>query len=256
MGRHCERSEANQGRGDPLDCFASLAMTVRSGGATPSARHERNSAQMNRDREAALDLCPRLGSAIAELEIYERLLRRWQDKINLVATPTLDEIWVRHFADSAQILDVFPDVSRWADLGSGAGFPGMVLALCLKDRPGAKVHLIESDQRKAAFLRAVSRETNAPTTIHVGRIEKELPLLLGQIDGVTSRAVAPLSQLLAWSHEHLLKDAVCAFLKGEDWHNELTASQAMGSFQMRAIPSRTHPSARLITVSLDPTRLR
>lgn len=211
---------------------------------------------MKEDREAALELCPRLRSITAELEIYEGLLRRWQEKINLVAAPTLNEIWVRHFADSAQILDVFPDVSRWADLGSGAGFPGMVLALCLKDRAGAMVHLIESDQRKAAFLRAVSRETGAPATIHVGRIERELAPLLGQIDGVTSRAVAPLPQLLAWSHDHLLKNGVCVFLKGEDWRNELTASQSMSSLQLRAIPSRTHPNARLITVSLDPSRLR
>jgi 16S rRNA (guanine527-N7)-methyltransferase len=215
-----------------------------------------NGIQMNRDREAALELCPRLRSVTAELEIYETLLRRWQEKINLVAAPTLNEIWVRHFADSAQILDAFPEVARWADLGSGAGFPGMVLALCLKDRPGATVHLIESDQRKAAFLRAVSRETGAPAKIHVGRIEKELPPLLGQIDGVTSRAVAPLPQLLAWSQDHLLKNGVCVFLKGEDWRNELTASQSMSSLQMRAISSRTHPNARLITVALDPSRLR
>jgi 16S rRNA (guanine527-N7)-methyltransferase len=213
-------------------------------------------ANMNKDRETALELCPRLRSITAELEIYESLLRRWQGTVNLVAAPTLDEIWVRHFADSAQILDLFPELSRWADLGSGAGFPGMVLALCLKDREGAEVHLIESDQRKAAFLRAVSRETSAPATVHVGRIENELPPLLGQIDGVTSRAVAPLPQLLTWSHDHLLKNGVCVFLKGEEWRNELTASQSMSSLHMRAIPSRTHPNARLIAVSLDPSRLR
>jgi 16S rRNA (guanine527-N7)-methyltransferase len=205
------------------------------------------------DREAAAELCPRLHSIAAELEIYERLLRRWQAKINLVAAPTLDEIWMRHFADSAQILDICPEVSNWADLGSGAGFPGMVLALCLKGRPDAQVHLIEGDQRKAAFLRAVSRETAAPATIHVGRIEAELPLLLGKVGGLTARALAPLPQLLAWSRSHLLKNAVCVFLKGEDWRDELTASQAMSSFQMQAIPSRTHPSARLIKISSNST---
>src|SRR5208283_869273 len=110
--------------------------------------------------------------------------------------------------------------SRWADLGSGAGFPGMVLALLLKGRSGAVVHLIESDQRKAAFLRAVSRETGAPAIIHMGRIEAELEPLIGEVEGICARALASLPQLVAWSREHLLKNAIGVFLKGEDWRGE------------------------------------
>ena len=102
-------------------------------------------------REQALGLFPELKPIEAELEIYESLLRRWQAKINLVSSATLDDVWLRHFADSAQVHAVAPHIRCWADLGSGAGFPGLVTALLLKSTPDAVVHLIESDQRKAAF---------------------------------------------------------------------------------------------------------
>jgi len=204
------------------------------------------------DRERALRLCPRLAPVVDELEIYLGVLRKWQPKINLVSEATLAEAWTRHFADSAQVLDAAPAVTSWADLGSGAGFPGMVLALCLKGQPGAEAHLIESDQRKAAFLRAVSRETRAPAIIHCGRIESELPKLAGHVGGVTGRGVAPLRQLLAWSEDLLLKNAVCVFLKGEDWRRELTLSQLPSNFRLDSIPSRTNPKASLILAARDP----
>ncbi len=200
------------------------------------------------DRAAAIVLCPALGAATEEFAAYEALLRAWQPRINLVSAPTLATLWTRHFADSAQLLESFPEISRWADLGSGAGFPGMVLALLLKGRQGAVVHLIESDQRKAAFLRAVSRETQAPAIIHVGRIEAELPPLVGEVEGICARALAPLPQLVAWSREHLLKNAVGVFLKGEDWRSELTAPPAESNFRTRSIASRTNPAARIIVV--------
>ena len=203
------------------------------------------------DRRKALELCPALESVAKELSIYEGLLRLWQPRINLVSGPTLEEMWTRHFADSAQILMEFPEVSHWADLGSGAGFPGMVLAMLLKGRAGAAVHLIESDQRKAAFLRAVSRETGAPAIIHVGRIENELPKLLGKVEGISARALAPLPKLVDWSHEHLLKNAIGVFLKGEDWRGELTGLGPKSNFQVRTIPSRTNPAARLIAVARE-----
>jgi 16S rRNA (guanine527-N7)-methyltransferase len=203
------------------------------------------------DRDAALALCPSLRPVLEELEIYESLLRSWQAKINLVAEPTLATIWTRHFADSAQVLGAVPNIVAWADLGSGAGFPGMVLAILLKQRPGAVVHLIESDQRKAAFLRAVSRETAAPAIIHVGRVEHELPVLVGAVGAVTARALAPLPQLVDWSRDHLLKNAVGVYLKGEDWESELTALEAESNFSTRSIVSRTNPAARLISVARE-----
>jgi len=201
------------------------------------------------DRAAALKLCPALSGGLEELETYERLLRQWQPKINLISGQTLPQLWTRHFADSAQLINLFPDFMRWADLGSGAGFPGMVVALLLKGRPGAAVHLIESDQRKAAFLRAVSRETGAPAQVHLARIEQALPPLVGQIDAICARALAPLPQLVDLSREHLLKNAVGVFLKGEDWADELTAAGRTDIFQYNCFESRTNPAARVIVVS-------
>jgi 16S rRNA (guanine527-N7)-methyltransferase len=202
---------------------------------------------VNKDkRAAALELTPSLRRIERELEIYEALLRRWQAKINLVAPNTLDDVWLRHFADSGQVVDVLPGARVWADLGSGAGFPGLVIALLLKDHPGALVHLIESDQRKAAFLRAVSRETGAPVRVHAVRIEKALPPLLGQIDAISARALAPLDQLVHIAREALENGAKAVFLKGEEWRDELTAAQRVGNFSFEAIQSRTHPRARLI----------
>ncbi|ATQ68656.1 MULTISPECIES: 16S rRNA (guanine(527)-N(7))-methyltransferase RsmG [Methylosinus] len=210
-----------------------------------------------RDRDEALALAPALRSHIREFETYEALLRKWQKSTNLVAAGTLPHLWTRHFADSAQILDAFPNIDAvskietWADLGAGAGFPGMVLAICLKDRPGARVHLIESDQRKVSFLRAVSRETGAAAEIHLGRIESILPSLEDRVVGVTARALAPLSQLVDWSRELLLKNAVGVFLKGEDWAAELTDSRAADSFDIRTFASRTHSSGRIIAIARD-----
>jgi 16S rRNA (guanine527-N7)-methyltransferase len=203
------------------------------------------------DRRAALALCPCLQQVLPELQRYQELLTVWQDKINLVAPLTLSTVWTRHFADSAQIFEMFPNPSIWADLGSGAGFPGLVMAILMKSRAGAEVHLIESDQRKAAFLRAVSRETGAPAIVHVGRIEDELPLLLGNVDGITARALAPLNDLIELSRDHLLKSSIGVFLKGEDWALELTRLNAESNFQIRSFPSRTNPGARLIAVARD-----
>jgi 16S rRNA (guanine527-N7)-methyltransferase len=126
----------------------------------------------------------------------------------------------------------------------------MVLALLLKKRENAVVHLIESDQRKAAFLRAVSRETGAPAQIHPARIEQALPSLLGQIDAISARALAPLPQLIDWSREHLLKSGVTGvFLKGEEWRDELTAAERKDNFTCSCFESCTHPAARIIAVS-------
>jgi 16S rRNA (guanine527-N7)-methyltransferase len=199
-------------------------------------------------RSTALELFPDLQRIEGELSIYEELLRRWQEKINLVAPNTLGDLWLRHFADSAQVVETWPQANVWADLGSGAGFPGLVSALLLKGRGGAFVHLIESDQRKAAFLRAVSRETGAPAEIHVGRIEKILPPLADQIEALSARALAPLDRLVGMAREPLEKGAKAVFLKGEEWRDELTAAQLIGNFAFETVQSRTLPRARLIIV--------
>lgn len=199
-------------------------------------------------REQALELFPELKPIEAELEIYESLLRRWQAKINLVSSSTLDEIWLRHFADSAQVHAVAPHIRCWADLGSGAGFPGLVTALLLKSTPDAVVHLIESDQRKAGFLRAVSRETGAPAVIHAERIEGVLPNLAAEVGGVSARALAPLPRLVQLAEAPLQKGAVGVFLKGEEWRDELTAVEALGSLNCESTASRTRTDARIVVV--------
>ncbi|WP_442755485.1 16S rRNA (guanine(527)-N(7))-methyltransferase RsmG [Methylocystis sp. JAN1] len=199
-------------------------------------------------RAAALALAPALKAIERELAIYADLLRRWQATINLVAPNTLGEVWVRHFADSAQVLDAAPTAEVWADMGSGAGFPGLVTGLLLKGRSGGRVHLIESDQRKAAFLRAVSRETSAPVDVHAERIEKMLPRLAGEVQAVSARALAPLARLVEMAREPLKNGAKGVFLKGEEWRDELTAAERLGNFTYETIQSRTHPRARLILV--------
>lgn len=198
-------------------------------------------------REEALELFPELKPIEAELEIYVSLLRRWQAKINLVSSATLDDVWLRHFADSAQVHAVAPHIRCWADLGSGAGFPGLMTALLLKSTPDAVVHLIESDQRKAGFLRAVSRETGAPVAIHAGRIESVLPNL-AEIGGVSARALAPLSRLVQLAEAPLEKGALGVFLKGEEWRDELTAVEALGSLSCESAHSRTRKGARVVVV--------
>lgn len=198
-------------------------------------------------REEALNCAPELRAIEAELAIYEQLLTQWQRSINLVSGSTLTDLWLRHFVDSAQVHGVAPRAHKWADLGSGGGFPGMVTAMLLKNTPGAVVHLIESDQRKAAFLRAVSRETGAPAIVHAERIETALPKI-GAADAISARALAPLDLLLELAEPALQNGATGVFLKGEDWAKELTAIPEPDRFTIETLESRTDKRARVVVV--------
>ncbi|QXX75481.1 16S rRNA (guanine(527)-N(7))-methyltransferase RsmG [Methylovirgula sp. HY1] len=203
------------------------------------------------DRAAALNLFPLPPETEARLVIYADLLHKWQKTINLVAASTLPQLWTRHFADSLQVQAAMPAARIWADLGAGAGFPGLVTAIRLADVPGVEVHLIESDQRKCAFLREVSRETLAPAIVHQGRIEDILPELAAPIEAVSARALAPVPILLGYAENLLDKGAVGLFLKGEHLADELTDSAALGTFaryEFSSIPSVTSVSARLLVV--------
>jgi 16S rRNA (guanine527-N7)-methyltransferase len=174
------------------------------------------------------------------LSVHLDLLRRWQRAINLVGPATLADPWRRHFLDCAQLVRHLPQTAAsLADLGSGAGFPGMVLALL----GVGGVHLIEADQRKAEFLREVARATGAPVTIHAERIERmqEWPA-----DVITARALAPLSRLLELAQGFMAADSVCLFLKGRSAERELT--QARGSWHMVAamFPSLSEPDGIVV----------
>lgn len=186
---------------------------------------------------------------LAKLKIYEAMLLKWQRTINLVAPSTLDDVWSRHFEDSLQILPVIPsDAKTLIDMGSGAGFPGLVIAIA---RPDMEVHLIESDQRKGIFLLNVSRETSAKNVhVHTERIESVMPKLKGDV--VTARALASLGQLFSYARpqwERADRPATAIFLKGENWRNEVDLASQDHVFQVTDYPSKTNRDAAILCIS-------
>jgi 16S rRNA (guanine527-N7)-methyltransferase len=187
-------------------------------------------------REAFGDLLGVSRETLERLTVYLALLRRWQPAVNLVGPATLADPWRRHFLDSAQLAAYVPGAARSCiDVGSGAGFPGMVLALL--GVPG--VHLIESDRRKAQFLREVARATAAPVAIHAERIEELAPW---PADVVIARAVAPLPRLLELVEPFVSADTVCLFLKGGSVAHELTEARISWHMVSERLPSLSHAS--------------
>lgn len=184
-----------------------------------------------------------------KLVIYADLLRHWSRVQDLVAPGTMAAVWQRHFADSAQLLAIAPEARCWLDLGSGAGFPGMVIAIMLADHAETRVHLVESNSRKCAFLRDVAHRTGAPVDIHDRRIEQApTQITLSNLQVVTARALAPLSRLLGLAAPFLSSQAVGVFPKGRDWARELEAARAEWSFEAAVSHSRTDPEGRIIAV--------
>jgi 16S rRNA (guanine527-N7)-methyltransferase len=188
---------------------------------------------------------------IARLRVFEAAVRRWSTIKNLVSHQALDELWQRHILDSVQVQRAVPEASIWADLGSGGGFPGIVTAILLADRPQAIVHLIESDNRKCAFLRSVSRETGARTMVHHGRIET-IVASLDQIQAVSARALAPLDQLVSWATPLLLRGAIGVFPKGRTVSDELTRLPREDRLTIELRPSLTQSDGALVIVRCNP----
>ena len=186
-------------------------------------------------------------ATLRRLRIYANLLEKWQRVINLVGKSSLDDLWVRHFADSLQVSEAVPEARRWLDLGSGAGFPGLVTAIRCADDPEARVHLVEADRRKCAFLQTVIRETAAPAIVHCDRLEKILPAFEEKIDAVSARALAPLETLLGYAEKFIDKGAVGVFSKGKQFGLELTDSVA-GKYLITTIASQTCSAGRLVLV--------
>jgi 16S rRNA (guanine527-N7)-methyltransferase len=191
------------------------------------------------DRTAALALTPVSRETEARLDRFLDLLWTWQAKTNLVSPSTLPKLWSRHVSDSLQLLDLAPAAKNWMDLGSGGGFPGMVLACALTDRPGASVHLVERNGKKAAFLREALRVTGAPGIIHLADIEDIVDRVAGPIDCVTARAVAPLHQLIGFAEPLVKRGTKALFLKGQDVEVELTEATKYWNIKPHLHPSRT-----------------
>ncbi len=179
---------------------------------------------------------------LARLRLYAGLLEKWQKAINLVGRSTLPDLWRRHMLDSAQLQALAPPAATtWVDLGSGAGFPGLVLAIL----GVGTVHLIESDSRKCTFLREVARQTATAVAIHNCRIEAVAPF---RADVITARALAPLGQLLDWGSRFAGADTIGLFLKGQDAENELTLAAKSWTIPVERLPSRSDPSGTVLRV--------
>jgi 16S rRNA (guanine527-N7)-methyltransferase len=200
----------------------------------PSPSPEQIAARFSVSRETA-----------GKLILYVEELRRWQRVTNLVGAKTLGEVWERHIADSLQLADL-AEGSVWADLGTGAGLPGLVLAIA---RPELHVHLVESDGRKCAFLRQAARLTGAKATIWDGRIEAVLPQLEPRPQIVVSRALAALPKLLGLAAPLLTKGTTGLFPKGRGYEAELTEARRSWRFTCDILPSRTDPDGRILRVS-------
>ena len=200
------------------------------------------------DRAQALALVPVSRETEERLALYVDRLARWRKVTNLISEASFAEVWTRHIADSGQLLDLAPDAKRWVDLGSGAGFPGMVLAIRLAGRPGAMVHLVESDQRKCAFLREVARTTGAPAEIHAARIESLAPDSLMPVDAVTARALAPLPILLGFAKLWLARGAVGIFPRGRTTEAQLRAYPDSAMLRFETVDSKIDSRAAILIV--------
>ncbi len=192
---------------------------------------------------------------IDRLKIYETLLKKWQRAHNLVAANTLDHIWHRHFADSAQLAALAPEAQTWLDLGSGAGFPGLVLAIMNAGDDKKTFHLVEARKRKCAFLETVGRETGIRVQIHCGRIESGGTFLPKIPDVITARALAPLERLMALANVCLntgdsRKDGSRLILhKGRGVDNELKTAEKSWKFGVKKIASLTDAGGRILIIT-------
>ncbi|WP_409998143.1 16S rRNA (guanine(527)-N(7))-methyltransferase RsmG [Bradyrhizobium sp. SZCCHNR1053] len=200
------------------------------------------------DKAAALALTPVSRETEHRLDRYVALLLEWQVKTNLVAPSTLPHLWTRHIADSLQLLDLAPDARIWVDLGSGGGFPGVVLACALADRPGAQIHLVERNAKKAAFLREAIRVTGAPGIVHLSEIGDIVEKWSGRVDCVTARALAPLHQLIGFAEPLVKKGAKALFLKGQDVEAELTESTKYWKIESKLHSSRTGGQGWIVAI--------
>lgn len=185
---------------------------------------------------------------LERLERFSSLVSRWNPVVNLVSRASLSLLWKRHITDSAQIFPLRPpNALRWVDLGSGGGFPGLVVAiLAAEQAPTMQVFLVESDQRKAAFLREASRQLDLKTEILCNRVE-DLPYLAADV--VSARALAPLPALCDMASRHLKPEGIALFMKGRGYSTELAEAKARWTFDCTITPSTTEEGAAILRIS-------
>jgi 16S rRNA (guanine527-N7)-methyltransferase len=207
------------------------------------------------DKARALALFPVSRETEKRLDTYVKVFLLWQSKLNLVASSTLHELWTRHIVDSLQLLPLVPEARVWVDLGSGGGFPGIPIACALAGQHGVKVHLIESNGKKVAFLREAVRATEAPAVVHQERAEKFGESCAETVHAVTARALAPLKILCDQAFPLISRGAIGLFPKGQDIDAELTDAAKYWRLEASRVPSKTSPESSIIVIrSLNPLR--
>jgi 16S rRNA (guanine527-N7)-methyltransferase len=229
----------------------------------PNAPHRGDpdalAAALAADKEKALELTPVSRETLARLDRFVEILLAWQQHTNLIAPSTEPAIWTRHIADSLQLLALAPQSQAgsqiWVDLGSGAGFPGLIIACALADQKGAEVHLVESIGKKATFLREAAQITGAPVKVHAMRIADFGRHAPKRIDVVTARAVAPLPKLLVEAYPLLKRGARGLFPKGQDVGAELTEAAKCWNIEASLAESRTDPRSRIVVIESAKPRI-
>jgi 16S rRNA (guanine527-N7)-methyltransferase len=200
------------------------------------------------DVSALGDILPVSRETGERLKAFVALLEKWQPAENLISAKTLPEIWRRHVADSAQLFPMFPETRTWLDMGTGAGFPGMVVAILGVERAGTEVFLVESNRRKCAFLRQAIRETGAPAKVLEGRVEDVLPGV-ARPERVIARAVAPLVRLLELAEPLMGQGVPAAFHKGLDFQAEIDAAAQSFAFDLVRHDSKLGEGGVILEIS-------
>jgi len=206
-----------------------------------------DAAQLEAPVRDAADFAARAGASaeqVADLERLREMLVDWNARMNLVSAASLDDYWSRHVFDSAQLLAHAPQARIWVDIGAGAGFPGLVLAILLKGVRGAKVHLVESRAKPCRFLEAAADALALPAEVHNARAE-DISL---KADVVTARAVAPLVKLLGFARPYLAKRATGLFLKSEGVEAEIAEARKAWRFTYDVSPSASDSRGRILKV--------
>ncbi len=200
------------------------------------------------DRAHALELTPVSRETLARLDLFVDLLLSWQKKTNLIAPSTIPLLWTRHIADSLQLIDQAGEARVWVDFGSGGGFPAIPIACALAGKPNALMHLVESNTKKAAFLREAVRVTGVPAKVYNQRVEKFGDSFRETVDVVSARALAPLKTLCGQAFPLIARGAVGLFLKGQDVDAELTEAAKYWRIEASKVPSKTSPEGCIVVI--------